>query len=209
MLGVSEVWQTELRWSVPSPRILTCVADATQEAVEKLVSAVAAKAGGDLQNRRQVLQHQLARIRVSDAESVAWRDGLDIVGTAYERLFSGEERRDVGQFFTPFWAGEVMAGSGLDDEIDLALDPGCGSGSLLIPAARHPKRGDTRLLGLDLDSLAVSMLEANARLRGMNGVAGRQANFLLDELAEVPRRSSATRPLDPSRDPGHGEAADP
>ena len=187
MLGVSEVWQTELRWSVPSPRILTCVADATQEAVEKLVSAVAAKAGGDLQNRRQVLKQQLAQLQVSDEEALAWRDGVNVVGTAYERLFTGKERRDKGQFFTPFWAGEVMAAWVFDDQVGLALDPGCGSGGLLIAAARHPKRRGARLLGIDVDPLAVAMLEANIRLRRLKGVEALQGNFLLEDLGESPQ----------------------
>jgi hypothetical protein len=56
----------------------------------------------------------------------------------------------------------------------------------LIPAAGHPKRRGAKLLGVDLDPLAVSMLEANARLRGMKGVEARQGNFLLDEFSESP-----------------------
>lgn len=163
------------------------MARATQLAVEKLVSAVADAAGPDLVKRRNVLQHHLARLEITGEEMNAWRDGLDIVGSAYERLFTGEERRDQGQFFTPFWAGELMAGWAFEEKINLAIDPGCGSGGLLIPAARHPKRKGAKLLGLDLDPLAVSMLEANARLRGMAGVEGRKANFLLDELPEAPQ----------------------
>ena len=162
------------------------MAKATEEAVERLVAAVAAEAGSDRSKRRDVLQQQLVRLTISDEEKRAWRDGLDIVGSAYERLFSGEERRAAGQFFTPFWAGEVMAGWAFEEKVDLVLDPGVGSGGLLIPAARHPKRRGAKLLGLDIDPLAVSMLEANSRVRGMTGVEGRQANFLLDRLDEQP-----------------------
>jgi adenine-specific DNA-methyltransferase len=168
------------------PRILTPVPHAPKNAVDKLVSAVTAKAGNDLAKRRDVLQHHLARLEITDEEMHAWRDGLDIVGSAYERLFSGKERRDAGQFFTPFWAGEVMAGWAFQEKVALAMDPGVGSGGLLIPAARHPRRKGAKLLGLDLDPLAVSMLEANTRLRGMEGVEARQGNFLLDSLNEQP-----------------------
>ncbi len=163
------------------------MARATDQAVEKLVSAVVSEAGKDPKKRRDVLQQHLARLRISDAEQRAWRDGLDIVGSAYERLLCGEQRRDAGQFFTPFWAGEVMAGWVFEEQIDLAIDPGCGSGGLLIPAARHKKRRGAKLLGLDLDPLAVSMLKANTRLRGMEGVQARRANFLLDRLREKPQ----------------------
>ena len=107
------------------------MARAAEKAVERLVSGVVAEAGSDFQKRRHVLKEYLARLQVSPKEARAWRDGLDIVGAAYERLFTGEERRDKGQFFTPFWAGEVIARWVFDREIDLALDPGCGSGGLL------------------------------------------------------------------------------
>lgn len=159
---------------------------ATDQTVQRIVSAVVSKAGSDLERRRDVLKEHLARLTISDEEQRAWRNGLDIVGAAYESLFTGEQRRNHGQFFTPFWAGELMAGWAFEDKIDLALDPGCGSGSLLIPAARHPKRRGAKLVGLDLDPLAVSMLDANARLRGMKDVEPRLGNFLLDELPEVP-----------------------
>jgi hypothetical protein len=162
------------------------VARATDTAVQQLVSAVIGEAGSDLDKRRDVLKHHLARLTVPEQERHAWRDGLDIIGTAYETLFTGEQRRDQGQFFTPFWAGEVMAGWVFEQPMQLVLDPGCGSGGLLIPAARHAKRRGAALLGLDLDPLAVSMLDANVLVRGMTGVEARQANFLLDELSEAP-----------------------
>ena len=157
-----------------------------QTAVERLVSGVLEACEGDLSKRRDVLQEHLARLTVPQKEQLAWRDGLDIVGSAYERLFSGDERRDAGQFFTPFWAGEVMAGWAFEQQADVALDPGAGSGGLLIPAARHPKRNGTRLIGLDRDPLAVAMLDTNIRLRGLDGVKAKQGDFLLDELGFEP-----------------------
>ena len=80
----------------------------------------------------------------TQADSAVWRDGADIVGRAYERLISGAERRPRGQFFTPFWAGELWpVAAGRADQ--LLLDPGCGSGSLLVPVARHLGRRRARL----------------------------------------------------------------
>lgn len=143
---------------------------------------------------RRAFADVLAALRVPKSEAGLWRDGLDIIGTAYEQLFSGEQRRDAGQFFTPFWAGDVMAGWLFEEPLDLVLDPGAGSGGLLIPAARHPNRRGAKLLGLDIDPLAVSMLEANARLRDMTGVEAREANFLLDELPESPSGISCNPP---------------
>ena len=116
-------------------------------------------------------------------DASGWRDGLDVLGQAYERLLPGAVRRPRGQFFTPFWAGEIMAGWLLAEPTRLLLDPGCGSGSLLIPAARRLR---PRLLGLDVDPLAIRMCEVNRRLRGLEQVELRLSNFLLDELPEKP-----------------------
>lgn len=159
---------------------------APEQTVQQLVREVLAACEGDLAKRRDVLQEHLARLEITDAEKRAWRDGLDILGSAYERLFSGEERRDAGQFFTPFWAGEVMAGWLFEEQIDICLDPGAGSGGLLIPAARHPKRRGAQLIGLDRDPLAVAMLNANIRLRGLERVEAVSGDFLLDELGFAP-----------------------
>src|SRR6266540_7533375 len=66
-----------------------------------------AAAGGDV---RAAFADVLETLRIPPAEIEAWRDGTDIIGAAYERLVSARIRRTQGQFFTPFWAGEVMAG---------------------------------------------------------------------------------------------------
>jgi adenine-specific DNA-methyltransferase len=65
------------------------------------------------------------------------------------------------------------------------LDPGCGSGSLLMAAA-HEKLRTTKLLGIDVDPLAVDMSKANARLRGVQNIEVRLGDFLRNELPEAP-----------------------
>ena len=81
-----------------------------------------------------------------------------------------------------------MAGWLFSESSRILLDPGCGSGSLLIPAARHPARGRTRLVGIDTDRVAVAMAIANTRLRGMQRCDLRIGNFLTDLPSEVPDR---------------------
>lgn len=140
----------------------------------------------DYEGLRTSYEQVLGALEVSPAESHIWRDGTDVIGATYERLLSGALRRDAGQFFTPFWAGEVMAGWLFEEEIDLLLDPGCGSGGLLVPAARHPRRGSARLLGIDLDPLAIKMADANRRVRAIEQLDLRVANFLLEPFDERP-----------------------
>jgi adenine-specific DNA-methyltransferase len=119
-------------------------------------------------------------------EPGAWRDGVDIVGAAYQQLLTGAQRRAAGQFFTPFWAGEVMSSWLFSEPTTLLADPGCGSGGLLIPAARHRDRGAAALLGIDVDPFAIAMAETNKRLRGLNGCDLRVGNFLVDPIHDQP-----------------------
>jgi len=142
-----------------------------------------AAAGGDV---RAAFADVLETLRIPPAEIEAWRDGTDIIGAAYERLVSARIRRTQGQFFTPFWAGEVMAGWLFSEQRQLLLDPGCGAGGLLIPAARHSRRRDARLLGVDRDPLAIVMARRNRALRGITGLNLKVGDFLTDTLGARP-----------------------
>jgi adenine-specific DNA-methyltransferase len=155
------------------------------EAVDALVARVAARdEGGDSRGVRDVLERVIAELEVAPGDP-AWTDGRDIIGAAYERLLPGHARRPLGQFFTPLWIGRVMARWLLDGSPGLLLDPGCGSGSLLAAVA-HERSKLTRLLGLDVDPLAIKMTEANRALRKIRKLELRCRDFLLDDLAERP-----------------------
>jgi adenine-specific DNA-methyltransferase len=113
-------------------------------------------------------------------------DGFDAVGLAYEALLPGPERRVAGQFQTPLWAADLMAGWLLQEPTELLADPGVGSGRLLFRAAERPETSPAAYLGLDIDPLALAMSRANFRLRGIGSVRLRRRNFLLDPLRERP-----------------------
>lgn len=151
--------------------------------IDALVARARAQAEGDV---RKAFADVLATLRISPEEADAWRDGTDIVGAAYERLVAARDRRQRGQFFTPFWAGEVMAGWLFREPRRLLLDAGCGAGGLLIPAARHEGRGQTRLLGVDSDPLAIAMARRNRTLRQISGLNLKVADFLTEPLGARP-----------------------
>lgn len=151
--------------------------------VEKLLHRVRATARADSPGElRRAYEEVLEALELTPTAARAWRDGLDIVGTAYERLISATVRRAAGQFFTPFWAGELMAGWLLEEPAKLLVDLGCGSGGLFIPAARHPLRQRCRIKGIDKDPLAITMATANRRLQGLRRVDLELRDFLLDGL---------------------------
>lgn len=115
----------------------------------------------------------------------AWTDGSDVVGSAFQRAVKGSDRRRLGQFITPIRLGRVMARWLLEIEPEVLLDPGCGSGSLLI-AAMHEDVGQSRLIGVDVDPLAVEMAKCNVRLRSMGNVDIQLSDFLLEDPPERP-----------------------
>lgn len=166
-----------------------------QAEVQRLVERTRATATRqDADGLRQAYEQVLKRLNVAPDRLEAWRDGLDIVGSAYEQLLTGQQRRAAGQFFTPFWAGELMAGWLFSEPAQLLVDAGCGSGGLLIPAGRHPARGSARLVGIDPDRVAVAMATANRRLRDIGDCELRVANFLTEKLGEAPDRLVSNPP---------------
>lgn len=157
----------------------------TNQAVSELVERVRAAAGtDDPQALREALATTLASLGVEPGH-LAWTNGRDIMGAAYELLVPGHARRSLGQFFTPLALGRVMARWVLSDPRRLVIDPCCGSGALLVAVAKEDSR-NTRLLGLDVDPLAVEMASANRHVRSIGRLELRRADFLVDDIGHRP-----------------------
>lgn len=143
---------------------------------------------------RAALVSVLAELRPRADELTAWAGGIDVVGSAYELLLTGAERRQAGQFQTPFWAADLMAAWLLSEPTRLLVDPGVGAGRLLFRAGIREDAPE-RMLGLDVDPVSCAMARMNLTLRGLEDRAElRQADFLLDELAEAPDAVSCNPP---------------
>lgn len=135
---------------------------------------------------REAFARVLTELEIKPGDP-AWTDGRDVVGAAYERLFAGHSRRRLGQFYTPLPIGRTMARWLLAANPALLLDPGCGSGSLLAAVAHERNGLQTRLLGLDVDPLAIAMARKNGAIRRIKSLDLRCANFLTDDLRERPQ----------------------
>jgi len=61
----------------------------------------------------------------------------DIVGFIYEELIPGEERHQLGQFYTPKPIAELITKWCIRSPDDRVLDPGCGSGTFLVEAYKR------------------------------------------------------------------------
>ena len=58
----------------------------------------------------------------------------DVLGRIYEGLIPEDERRILGQYYTPPPICDLLVNMCVQNENDIVLDPGCGSGGFLIKA---------------------------------------------------------------------------
>lgn len=159
--------------------------------VTDLVYRVRAAAAGTTPSElRPAFEGELRRVVADAADQPeaynAWTDGLDVVGTAYEALISGAQRRSAGQFQTPFWAADLMAAWLLAEPVMLLLDPGVGAGRLLFRALTAAEHQPELIMGFDVDPLCLVMADANLRLRGNTEHTLRELNFLLTDVTGQP-----------------------
>ena len=111
------------------------------------------------------------------AEHVArfnWKEApADIAATLYEAIIPPDERRQLGEYYTPEWLAQEMVQEVVTDPLrQRVLDPSCGSGTFVAVAVRHfvaaateetmePKEALERLreavMGIDVHPVAVRL----------------------------------------------------
>lgn len=136
----------------------------------KLVAVAAAL----IDNKRALTATEKKLLRTAgspDEEKVAnyrkrIQKGEDPLGVEFCEIRSPETRRKVGAIYTPHeiieamisWASSVCAAP------ERVVDPGVGSGRFILAAAA--KFPNAKLVGVDIDPLALLMTRANAFVRG-------------------------------------------
>lgn len=88
----------------------------------------------------------------------------DVVGDAYEYMigeFATMAGKKAGSFFTPQQVSEIMAQIVAPQEKDRVYDPTCGSGSLLIRAAKKGGLDKVSIYGQEINNSAISMARMN------------------------------------------------
>ncbi len=94
----------------------------------------------------------------------------DVIGDAYEYMigeFATMAGKKAGSFFTPQQVSEIMAQIVAPKENDRVYDPTCGSGSLLIRAARKGGFDKVQMYGQEVNSSAISMARMNMFIHGV------------------------------------------
>ncbi len=94
----------------------------------------------------------------------------DVIGDAYEYMigeFATLAGKKAGSFFTPQQVSEIMARIVNPEAGDRVYDPTCGSGSLLIRAARKGGFDKVQMYGQEVNSSAIAMAKMNMFIHGI------------------------------------------
>ena len=79
----------------------------------------------------QTLARRVARFDWTEAPA-------DTAATLYETVIPPEERRQLGEYYTPAWLARAMIQELVDDPLhQRVLDPACGSGTFVAEAVAH------------------------------------------------------------------------
>lgn len=140
--------------------------DATglQDIIESDFFAWPAEVGG--QPLIETMARRVARFKWKEAPA-------DIAATLYEAVIPPDERRRLGEYYTPEWLAQAMVQEVVPDPLgQRVLDPSCGSGTFIAVAVRHfveataaaqmdPKEAVKRLreavIGIDVHPVAVRL----------------------------------------------------
>lgn len=113
----------------------------------------------------------IRRARTVESKIVSeYRDeisqGKDVLGAEFCRLRPPQERRQTGATYTPppIVNAIVSWAKGVNSSPDRIIDPGIGSGRFISEAARNFPTA--KLIGVDIDPLALLMARANACVLG-------------------------------------------
>lgn len=122
----------------------------------------------------------------------------DVLGRIYEQHIDKDEKRDLGQYYTPAWIIKYIFDHIPLDTRHIILDPACGSGGFLIEAYNrlfqkykaetysdaeaHANILDHNLFGFDINSFAVMLSAANLALRNIDIPTDDINTFELDSL---------------------------
>ena len=104
----------------------------------------------------------------------AWNDvEHDVMKTLYESIIDAEQRKQLGEYYTPDWLAHQIVEATVDNPAtDRILDPACGSGTFLFHAIRRvlaamDEAGEnyetqmqaitSRVIGVDLHPVAVTL----------------------------------------------------
>lgn len=119
---------------------------------------------GETKERNRRLKHLLEDFHKPALDLRPSRVGDDIIGEAYIYLisrFASDAGKKAGEFYTPRSVSTLLARLAAPKAGDTIFDPACGSGSLLIEAAREVGSNNYALYGQEVNGATWALARMN------------------------------------------------
>ena len=108
-------------------------------------------------------------------EQFDWKQNpTEVAPTLYQNVITQEERKRLGEYYTPRWLAKEITETVVDDPLEQrVLDPSCGSGTFIetaverilehakkLTAAERLKKLQENVVGIDIHPVAVQLAKA-------------------------------------------------
>ncbi len=127
---------------------------------------------GKPKDRNRRLKNLLEDFASSKLDMNPRRVSEDVIGNTYIYLierFGSDAGKKAGEFYTPHQVSKLLARLAGPKVGDRICDPSCGSGGLLIEAARKVGEKDFALFGEEVNGSTWALARMNMFLHGMDG----------------------------------------
>lgn len=120
--------------------------------------------------------------------------GRDFLGEVYEGLIPEDERKALGEFYTPPEIAELIVKAVMDDEDDVVLDPAVGTGTFPIEVYRwlegHGRKNHQEIVdqiaGVDVNRFAAHLAVLNLARQDLNAKTER-TNIRIKDFFQLDR----------------------
>jgi type I restriction enzyme M protein len=136
---------------------------------------------GKTKDRNRLLKHILEDFNKPQLDMRPSRVSEDVIGNTYIYLierFASDAGKKAGEFYTPYKVSELLAKLVHPKSGDRICDPSCGSGGLLIEAAREVGGRDFALFGMEVNGSTWALARMNMFLHGMDSARIEWCNTL-------------------------------
>lgn len=138
---------------------------------------------GDTKERNRRLVHLLEDFHKSALDLRPSRVSDDIIGETYIYLisrFASDAGKKAGEFYTPRSVSTLLARLAAPQPGNTIFDPTCGSGSLLIEAARQVGSNNYALYGQEVNGATAALARMNMFMHANDAATIEWGNTLTD-----------------------------
>jgi type I restriction enzyme M protein len=136
---------------------------------------------GKTKDRNRILKNLMNDFNKPQLDMRPSRVSEDVIGNTYIYLiekFASDAGKKAGEFYTPHKVSKLLARLAQPKPGDRICDPACGSGGLLVEAAREAGGRDFALFGMEVNGSTWALARMNMFLHGMDSARVEWCNTL-------------------------------